>query len=426
MTLFDLFINLFESFLIYSFIYFILHTKKDYKLLCLFIFLDAFNTTIHNYYNLPEISLTFCALCITFIFGNLLNKRSYIQNLLLSIYSYLIIGLTANFMYVLTFVLNINPFQSHTYILFVLINKIINVILFYLSLKFIKKYNFLNTQKLYYLLIILILLCFINAILIDLIFYKNIINLDIFLMICIISFLLLFTMLLFFETKKEQEERLMIQKEMLKLENEAQTYELNKESILELRRWKHDMKYIFNTIKYNLDHQDYDNIYKLVSEHNKVLNENGIIIQSGFELLDYILIQRYNFIKERHIETIISYTPCHCPLEDRHFFVIIGNLLDNAIENCESTYLRQIRLSIYETHGYFSIKIQNSIINSVLKKNPDLHTTKQDKENHGHGLKHIRLLLNQYNGFINMSEENHFFIVKTMIPINAQFKEFEI
>lgn len=426
MSLFDLFINFFESFSICLFIYLILHTKKDFRMLCFFTILSTLNTTVHNYYNLPEIFLTISSLIIFFIYGNILNKRGYIQNLFLAIFSYLIITLTANFLYTLFYILGFEiPFTNKLYIFFVLLNKIINIILFYLSFMFINKYNFLNSKKLYYLLIILILLCFINNIMIDLIFYKNIINLDIFLIICLISFLLIFNVLLFFETKKEQENLLIIQKEVLKLENEINIYEINKSSIMELKRWKHDMKHIFNNIKYNLDHEDYNKIYDLILENNEIFNENRFIVQSGFDLLDYILIQKYEIMKKNNIESIISYIPCHCPLEDKHFFVIMGNLLDNAIENCESSYLKQIKLDIFQYNDYFAIKIQNTIIHSVLKDNSHLQTTKIDKNNHGFGLKNVNLLLNRYNSFIDFSEENNFFVVKVLIPIDAQFKEFE-
>lgn len=426
MSLFDLFINLFESFSICLFIYLVLHTKKDYPLLCSFTIIDALNTTIHNYYNLPEISLTFFGIIILFIYTNILNKKGYIQNLFLSIYSIFIMSLTANFLYTLYFILNIeNFFQNNFYVLSVLLNKTINVLLFYLSLKFMKKYNFIQTKKLYILLIIMIILCFINDVLIDLIYYKNIINLDIFLIIFLISILIVFTIIFFIEIKKEQEHLLTIQKEVLKLENDINIYEINKNSIMELRRWKHDMKHIFNNMKYNLDHKEYDKVYQLVLENSEILNENDFLIQSGFDLLDYVLIQKYDIMKSKNIESIISYIPSYCPLEEKHFFVIMGNLLDNAIENCQSHHLKQIKIDICQIEQYFTIKIQNTIIHSVLKDNPHLKTTKDDKNRHGIGLNNIKLLLDRYDGIIHFNEENNYFVVKVLVPIDGKFKGFE-
>ena len=426
MSLFDLFINLFESFSICLFIYLILHTKKDYKLLFLFTLLDTLNTTIHNYYNLPEVSLTICTLLIFFIYGNILNKRGYIQNLFLVILSDFIISLVTHFFIFIFYILGFDIFSTNIInIILALLIKISTLIIFIILTKYIKKFNFLNSSKLHYILLTLIILTNILSIISDLIYYKNIINLDIFLLIFLISLLSLLIILIFFETKKEQENLLKIQKEVLKLENEVNIHDINKSSIIELRRWKHDMKHIFNNIKYNLDHGDYDKVYNLVLENNEIFNENGFLVHSGFDLLDYILIQKYEIMKKNNIESIISYIPCHCPLEDTHFFVIIGNLLDNAIENCESSYLKQIKLNIFEYNDYFAIKIQNTITHSVLKDNFHLQTTKIDKNNHGFGLKNVKLLLNRYNGFIDFSEENNFFVVKVLIPIDAKFKEFE-
>ena len=57
MEIFNLFINIIESFSIYLFIFLSLKGKK-WCYVFLFSGLDCLNTSIHNYFNLPELSLT--------------------------------------------------------------------------------------------------------------------------------------------------------------------------------------------------------------------------------------------------------------------------------------------------------------------------------------------------------------------------------
>lgn len=57
--------------------------------------------------------------------------------------------------------------------------------------------------------------------------------------------------------------------------------------------------------------------------------------------------------------------------------MILGNLIDNAIENCSSNYIKQIKINIGEYQNNYYIKIQNSISKPILKNNPNLKSTKK-------------------------------------------------
>lgn len=158
--------------------------------------------------------------------------------------------------------------------------------------------------------------------------------------------------------------------------------------------------------------------FKIINEYNHNLNSNNFVQSSGNELLDYLLLQKVNQIKDKEIHLITS---CHNtigPLEDAHFFIIVGNLIDNAIENCDSNFNKQLWVSIGTKPEYYFISIKNSIKDSVLAANPDLNTTKVDSEHHGIGINNVRLLVNHYQGLIKFEEDEGYFIVKILIPNN--------
>lgn len=71
---------------------------------------------------------------------------------------------------------------------------------------------------------------------------------------------------------------------------------------------------------------------------------------------------------------------------------------------------------ITEHKGDYSvIKCKNKIIDSVLSKNPLLHTDKADKKNHGKGISIVKSIAEKYGGDVVISEKNNEFIVSVIL-----------
>ena len=86
--------------------------------------------------------------------------------------------------------------------------------------------------------------------------------------------------------------------------------------------------------------------------------------------------------------------------------ILFGNPFDNAIEASKNSCKKLIELDVREHNGCLSIVMTNSVDKSVLEENPNLETTKSDKELHGLGTSNIKRIVNKYGGFINYFEEN--------------------
>ena len=65
------------------------------------------------------------------------------------------------------------------------------------------------------------------------------------------------------------------------------------------------------------------------------------------------------------------------------------------------------------TNWFF--KCKNKIIDSVLSKNPLLHTDKADKKNHGKGISIVKSIAKKYGGDVVISEKNSEFIVSVIL-----------
>lgn len=100
---------------------------------------------------------------------------------------------------------------------------------------------------------------------------------------------------------------------------------------------------------------------------------------------------------------------------------VCGNLIDNAFEAmAESQKENCLIIKTREKIGYYVISIKNTIKSSVLEVNPSLKTTKNNREAHGHGLKIVKNLTENYQGSLQLTEENGFFIATVILKIPSR------
>lgn len=101
-----------------------------------------------------------------------------------------------------------------------------------------------------------------------------------------------------------------------------------------------------------------------------------------------------------------------------------GNLIDNAIEEVESNYLKkEIRLSLHEEGDWYEFTISNPIRNTNMQEITNFskkgYSTKENAEMRGLGLYNVMDTLNHYKGELYMNkytaEERDWFAVRIKI-----------
>lgn len=95
--------------------------------------------------------------------------------------------------------------------------------------------------------------------------------------------------------------------------------------------------------------------------------------------------------------------------------VILGNLLDNALEATENVDDRWIDIVMKYSKGRLMIDISNSYDGTVLLTETGIATRKKDKENHGIGLKSVETALRKYDGLLQVSNDENRFRVKALL-----------
>lgn len=414
MSYFDLIINITEAFICTLFVYKLFNRKFSTYLIASLFYSGVI--TACNFTSSPEIIMIVLSILILFSYSHFLNKANYLQNIFIALFINTLVNVATTLSICFSTLLAKFPIDSvDGYHLMAMISKPILLVLVLATASHIKKYYFLESQVLKYITISIVLLNFIYSVTVDYIFYGDNLNSTLTLLLLLIDALTICLCFVFFEAQREQYRILELQRKSMKIENLETIQSINENNYQQLRNWKHDIIHVFNAIKYQLTNKNYNEAFKIINEYN---HSNNFVQSSGNELLDYLLLQKVNQIKDKEIHLITS---CHNtigPLEDAHFFIIVGNLIDNAIENCDSNFNKQLWVSIGTKPEYYFISIKNSIKDSVLAANPDLNTTKVDSEHHGIGINNVRLLVNHYQGLIKFEEDEGYFIVKILIPNN--------
>lgn len=145
-------------------------------------------------------------------------------------------------------------------------------------------------------------------------------------------------------------------------------------------------------------------------------------ICSGNVVVDTLVNAKYTLAKKMHIKTDIQVCiPNKFKFQDKHLMVILGNIIDNAIE--ASMKLpeeeRYIKLIILYQKKMLNILIINNY-NGRTRKNRwgEFITTKEEQVYHGLGLSAIKQAIDYYNGEVKITEKNGKFQVSILIYEN--------
>ena len=180
----------------------------------------------------------------------------------------------------------------------------------------------------------------------------------------------------------------------------------------EVRTLKHDMKHYLTTAA-ELISDGKPNDAKSYIEN--ILNEKiasaGRVVSTGSAVVDAVLNNKISLCSEKKINVKCIIDTQFESSNDIDISILLSNLLDNAINGCDLSN-PHIELVISKVKSMTYIAVKNSIAQSVLLNNPDLKTDKQNKSEHGFGIKSIKQIADKYDGSIEFKEENGIFIAE--------------
>jgi signal transduction histidine kinase len=238
----------------------------------------------------------------------------------------------------------------------------------------------------------------------------------------IISLLFLIIVLLFYlyDALKSSAE-MKIEKSIL--EQEKRYYDnqflLMKSSVEKTASLKHDIANHIGAIGSLIRENEISRALNYINQLEKYAPFNSKIVESGNLVIDSILNYKLDYVKSIGVNTHLDIkVPSDLELESFDMVVILGNLLDNSVEALKKLKEnRTIWVSIKYDRGVLIIQIQNNFDGKISVGAKGLITTKDDKDNHGLGLKNIESTLEKYNGLLEYSYTNNLFKAEVLMYI---------
>lgn len=359
--------------------------------------------------------LLICSFITAFIICQIYNSKQYIK-LILSV-TIIIINIASEMIVsgvlMLTKTINFNEINSDPQLFAIgtLISKFIMFLLVLIVHFGKRKLNVENISIKY--LVILSVLPFTTLSMLIIMYQVMFVidNTKLKLMFIISSILLIFSNIITFSVINRQNSLAKAEYELKLLKDnideQTKHYTELQSSHEEIRQIRHNIKSMCIGTVAELKVGKTDNAIEQLQSNIDIIEKSSKTIDTGHPSIDSIIENKLIKCDELNITANLSYQYRELiTVNEIEIAVIVGNILDNAIEACQ-----KVDCSEKEIWGSIVVDRQNIIINiknTAISSN-NLKTSKIDKKSHGYGLKSISHIAKKYNGYAKFSFNDNIF-----------------
>lgn len=185
----------------------------------------------------------------------------------------------------------------------------------------------------------------------------------------------------------------------------------------EMRGYKHDFHNHLMTLQGQLEAGQTQRALDYIRQLDHDLTHIDTLIKTGNVSLDAILSGKIALAKERNISfTVKASVPEGLTLTDVELSILVGNLLDNALEACgnarEAPFIR-VYIAMKGNMLYFHM--MNSA-GAKREKTGSLFSTGKETAFHGFGLRRVKTILEGKGGWCSFNSEDGAFTSEFLVP----------
>jgi sensor histidine kinase regulating citrate/malate metabolism len=187
-----------------------------------------------------------------------------------------------------------------------------------------------------------------------------------------------------------------------------------------MRGWRHDYHNHIQAMKAHLVLDQTHELSEYLGKLDIDLTSVDTVLKTGNVMVDAILNSKISLAVSRKINVNAKATvPKELKISEIDLCVIIGNLLDNAMEAClkqskESD--RFIRVYIGKLKEQLYISVSNSV-GGEIKKSSKTYLSTKDSATHGFCLMRVDRIAEKYNGYVNRQNEEGVFATEILLPL---------
>lgn len=184
------------------------------------------------------------------------------------------------------------------------------------------------------------------------------------------------------------------------------------EKIAEAKRAKHDMKHHFIAIQSYLTQKNYTELTRYVEESTKCYAFEQVLVFCENSTVNMILSYYYEYARREQIEINISAcVPPVLPLADADLWVLLGNLLENAVEGSRriTEGERRITVKLLVKNGSFGIIVENLYQEDTIRRQGERFLSSKNTANSGNGIASIQYFAQKHQGMSKFeAKKGHF------------------
>lgn len=185
-----------------------------------------------------------------------------------------------------------------------------------------------------------------------------------------------------------------------------------------MRGWRHDYHNHIQALQASMALENYDEVNAYLRQLNDDLSNVDTVMKTGRVMVDAILNGKINIASQNNIPVNAkAKIPEQTPVSDVDLCVIIGNLLDNAVEENKKLPPDDRFIRIYI--GQKNTQLYLAFTNAAGKKQEKLGRlfASSKGSDHGFGLARAESIVKRYGGLFSADSEDGGFTAEILIPL---------
>jgi len=188
-----------------------------------------------------------------------------------------------------------------------------------------------------------------------------------------------------------------------------------KDSYQKIRELRHDMRHHLSELKYLANNNENMRLIHYIEDMEKHMLNAEEYVSSGNKEIDGTLNYLLQTAKKRLKEVDVSISiPEGLEVHNYLFNVVLGNLLENAMEAAIKTERKYLKIHIKLKQSVLYINVENSFNGEVKLKEQKIMTSKSDTKEHGIGLDSVKRMVDEMNGMLDLRWKKDIFCVNVM------------
>ena len=205
----------------------------------------------------------------------------------------------------------------------------------------------------------------------------------------------------------------------IQAKNQLEMYRSISENFDNQKRKTHEYKNQILCIESLLDKNQYSKLEEYVKKIYGSLNNVPDAINANNVIVNAILNTKYQEAEEKGIVFVFRVNDLsELKIKDEDVVTILANLLNNAIEACETcTDKKIIKFKFVKEDDMIIIAVKNTFNYDVVYENGEIKSTKTSSgDEHGVGIRNVLKIIEKYGGAYVIEDKNKEFLFSIIIP----------